>query len=32
MVDRFFHDDFKYKVNMGNKKELTKKELMAKNE
>lgn len=28
-MDRFFHDDFKYKVNMGNKKDMDKKNLMA---
>ena len=28
-MDRFFHDDFSYKVNMGNKKDLNKKKLMA---
>ena len=28
-MDRFFHDDFSYKVNMGNKKDLNKKNLMA---
>ena len=31
-MDSFFHDDFKYKINMGSKKDLDKKTLMQKNQ
>ena len=30
-MDKFFHDDFKYKVNMGNRKDLDKNALIKQN-
>lgn len=29
-MDRFFHDDYKFKINMGSKKDLDKKAIMEK--